>query len=608
MTNTVQPKTPLDLELNLFENSFAEKALDSLPHASDGDPSLALCAADANNVLAGQSASLSLLEKQSGLAPATTDASTGATGESMPPRSSSSGSSNKHNLRILNLPKQVANRLPGLTPPIFYPGERKLPQIYLLPGLSSPGSSNMWSSLLNATNGPDSLGQYGHPGPHLTGMLRKLGLVPTELNLRTGLTPGLTNHASFNFNLGIPSGNTSGQMTPGFLTLIGLANNASLVDNPMLDAHQSFPAQVPANAQHMHPNMGMPLQPADTPYVFSEPAHSAIKAVPEAVVAGQGAKLGATNTDPEQKIGAAENAPETTNMKRLSSSANEEDANTAKKARNDSTSKCKTAKASKTAKSASQDDEKDLAPNETEEEKKRKALERNRVAATKCRQRKKRLLNKMESELEYYSSGFRELSLQVSQLCDQLLSLHGIIACHKDCPTLLRAVGGYQQMQAILAQLEYIALILPNTEANVTSMPSTIPTTLNAVEPPMPQSQPIMGQGARMLPPGGVMHNIQRKPMTVHNADILQSMPSHGAMAPNQQINSDAKENVSLANMAMNKQYPNQYNNANYLKTCNSASDLQAVKINNHGGEMGLQLEASIADIPGQLPIKEENM
>ena len=543
MTNTVQSKTPLDLELNLFENSFAGKALDSLPHGSDGDPSLALCAADANNVLAGQSASLLLLEKQSGLDPATTDVSTGATGESMPSRGSSRDSSNKHNLRILNLPKQVAGRLPGLNPPIFSLEERKLPQIHLLPGLSSPGSSNMWSSLLNATNGPDFLSQYGTPGPLLTGMLGKQGMVPAELNLRTGLAPGLINHASFNFNLGILSGNTSEQMTPSFLNLLGLANNASLVDNPMFDAHQSFAAQVPANAQHMLPNMGMPLPPADTPYVFSEPAHSATKAVPEAVVAGQGAKLGATNTDPEQKICVPENASETTNMKRLSSSANEEDTNTAKKARNDSTSKFKTAKASKTARSASQDDEKDLAPNKTEEDKKRKALERNRVAATKCRQRKKRLLSKMESELEYYSSGFRELSHQVSQLYHQLLSLHGIIACHNDCPTLLRAVGGHQQMQAILAQLEYIALIVPNTEANVTSIPSTIPTTLNAVEPPMPQSQPIMGQGARMLPPGGVMHNIQRKPMTVHNADILQSVPSHGALAPNQQINSDAKVN-----------------------------------------------------------------
>lgn len=568
-------------------------------------------------MLSNQSVPLSLLEKpakehpENGLPMISTNVDVASTAEEQETphttRSLASGGSNKLNLRILNLPNPTNDRLVGLTPPMFSPGGRKLPHIHLLPGLGSPGSSNMWSSLLNVTNGPDSMGQFGHPGyAHLASMLRKLGLIPTELNLRTGLTPGIMNQTGFNFNLGTPGGMPSGQMTPGFQTLLGLANNASMVENGMLESHQPFPApQATSVPPQIHPTMGMPMTTPDHGFA---PQQS--KVIPEPTTANVGAKPKiAPIPENEVKTEVPEQleAPaSTTQAKRpVSPISNEDEGRTTKKFKGPATAKGKAAK--------KVEDKKKPTPEETEEDKRKKALERNRVAATKCRQRKKRLLNKMESELEFYSSGFRELSAQVSQLREQLLSLHGVVSCHKDCPTLLRAVGGYQQMQAILAQSEYVALIAPNTEQNVTSMPSTIPTTLNPIEQPHGS---MLGQSIISAPNGVIGH-----PGPIHNGLNVSTMMASESLPANltndninphsAPMNGVGMNNSGIAtmssnglyDMSMGKTYNNGYSDGTNLKACNSTSDLQSMKFN-QPAENGLRLVVSMADLPGQLPNK----
>ena len=69
----------------------------------------------------------------------------------------------------------------------------------------------------------------------------------------------------------------------------------------------------------------------------------------------------------------------------------------------------------------------------TEEEKRKSFLERNRVAALKCRQRKKQWLENLQAKVEYYSSENDNLNTQVANLCQQVLSLKSILLQHKDC-------------------------------------------------------------------------------------------------------------------------------------------------------------------------------
>lgn len=76
----------------------------------------------------------------------------------------------------------------------------------------------------------------------------------------------------------------------------------------------------------------------------------------------------------------------------------------------------------------------------TDEEKRKSFLERNRVAALKCRQRKKQWLENLQAKVEYFSSENESLNTQVATLREQVLSLKTILLQHKDCP-----LGGISQ-------------------------------------------------------------------------------------------------------------------------------------------------------------------
>ena len=116
--------------------------------------------------------------------------------------------------------------------------------------------------------------------------------------------------------------------------------------------------------------------------------------------------------------------------------------------------------------SQDQDDEEQL--NEhgkkmTDEEKRRNFLERNRyivhklervgayadishrVAALKCRQRKKQWLANLQAKVEMYSAENDTLNSQVQQLHDEIRNLRTLLMGHKDCP-----VGHAQGIGAFL--------------------------------------------------------------------------------------------------------------------------------------------------------------
>jgi len=73
-------------------------------------------------------------------------------------------------------------------------------------------------------------------------------------------------------------------------------------------------------------------------------------------------------------------------------------------------------------------------PKMTDEEKRKNFLERNRVAALKCRQRKKQWLANLQNKVELYSSENDALTTQNSQLREEIVNLKTLLLAHKDCP------------------------------------------------------------------------------------------------------------------------------------------------------------------------------
>ncbi|KAM7204308.1 transcription factor atf1 [Rhypophila sp. PSN 637] len=77
----------------------------------------------------------------------------------------------------------------------------------------------------------------------------------------------------------------------------------------------------------------------------------------------------------------------------------------------------------------------------TDEEKRKNFLERNRVAALKCRQRKKQWLANLQSKVELFSSENDQLTAQISQLREEVVNLKTLLLAHKDCPVTQQQQG-----------------------------------------------------------------------------------------------------------------------------------------------------------------------
>ncbi|KAJ2901478.1 bZIP transcription factor [Zalerion maritima] len=70
----------------------------------------------------------------------------------------------------------------------------------------------------------------------------------------------------------------------------------------------------------------------------------------------------------------------------------------------------------------------------TDEEKRKNFLERNRVAALKCRQRKKQWLANLQNKVELYSQENDQLTAQITALREEIVNLKTLLLAHKDCP------------------------------------------------------------------------------------------------------------------------------------------------------------------------------
>ncbi|KAF3357869.1 hypothetical protein VDGD_08676 [Verticillium dahliae] len=86
----------------------------------------------------------------------------------------------------------------------------------------------------------------------------------------------------------------------------------------------------------------------------------------------------------------------------------------------------------------------------TDEEKRKNFLERNRVAALKCRQRKKQWLANLQTKVEMFSTENDALSTQITQLREEVVNLKTLLLAHKDCPvTQQQGLHGAFMQQAI---------------------------------------------------------------------------------------------------------------------------------------------------------------
>ncbi|KAK9696831.1 hypothetical protein K7432_012261 [Basidiobolus ranarum] len=71
--------------------------------------------------------------------------------------------------------------------------------------------------------------------------------------------------------------------------------------------------------------------------------------------------------------------------------------------------------------------------NDDEEEKRKKFLERNRMAASKCRQKKKMWMKELEVRSEEVTNRNKSLHMLVGQLKEEVMQLKGQLLAHRNC-------------------------------------------------------------------------------------------------------------------------------------------------------------------------------
>ncbi|KAF4446775.1 hypothetical protein F53441_9621 [Fusarium austroafricanum] len=86
----------------------------------------------------------------------------------------------------------------------------------------------------------------------------------------------------------------------------------------------------------------------------------------------------------------------------------------------------------------------------TDEEKRKSFLERNRVAAYKCRQRKKRFLTDLQTKVDLFNTENDALTAQIAHLREETVNLKTLLFAHKDCPvTHQQGLHGASMSQVI---------------------------------------------------------------------------------------------------------------------------------------------------------------
>ncbi|CAO3638417.1 unnamed protein product [Mucor fragilis] len=87
-----------------------------------------------------------------------------------------------------------------------------------------------------------------------------------------------------------------------------------------------------------------------------------------------------------------------------------------------------------------------------DEEKRKNFLERNRIAALKCRQRKKQWLSNLQNRVEYLINDNDQLQMEANALRKEIMDLKTLLVAHKDCPQYNAALMSKNNYANILQQ------------------------------------------------------------------------------------------------------------------------------------------------------------
>ncbi|ODQ76922.1 hypothetical protein BABINDRAFT_10567 [Babjeviella inositovora NRRL Y-12698] len=313
------------------------------------------------------------------------------------------------------------------SPSLLTPGgSRKLPPLVLSPNLQlhpnvPAGGANPWRNFKTDFS-PTGLTQPKNgPSSYFSAMNgTRSGLTPNESNLRTGLTPG-------DMGVQLPGishppliASASGLMTPGLQSLLG-----------------SLPSFTPGgNATNATAGMGM-MGAEMKPEIPVEVKQEGEKRKRE----------GSEETEKERKTSDVE--------------------------------KKRKKKKVKSPEEAIDYDDDEATKGFTEEEKRRHFLERNRLAASKCRARKKEHITKMTQELKFYATECSNLTHQLNMVREQVLNLRSVLFNHKHCPALADSVGGVDGLNALLQATNYAAQLVSNNPIGTNLV-------ANGVQPPPP--------------------------------------------------------------------------------------------------------------------------
>lgn len=418
-----------------------------------------------------------------------------------------------------------APNIPASSPQILTPGGRKLPPLVLSPNVQSSWSSNNFgrTGLTPNESGLRTGLTPGGPGLHALNGIALPGLnTPGSLGF-SGLTPGLSSllgaagvdqHSN---HLGIPGqsnpqqAQTQNQQTQPHPSIshqdVGLIppqpQQAQIQTQPAAAQQQQ---QLNQNVAHsgqnsrnhsLHqspvqqfqtqPQAGVPQQPSaihqsNTQSIIPQPASqstiskTSADASPKVVEPPKrGRKKGSTNKATKVK--------------------NNDDGPKRKKAKTDKTSKANGAAApapapanvedsdpqSDSAKVKDEEGDDNLNDNLTEDEKRKQFLERNRVAASKCRQRKKQLMVKMETDLNFYLNEYNNLTASVDQLKDVSTNLRAFLFNNVNVgqnAQILKSVEGILQ---IINQTNYMSRLRGNAPSDI--IPTVQPINPSLVQP-----------------------------------------------------------------------------------------------------------------------------
>ncbi|KAJ2723114.1 Transcription factor [Coemansia sp. Benny D115] len=312
--------------------------------------------------------------------------------------------------------------------------------------LVSTDMSHVWGpeSLRSGPLSPAMLGApataTAKPAPRIT---PRLGI--TEPMLHTGLTPFISGEVQPTIASGAfgPLKLPSALATPGIQAIIkaaiegqeitatpgGSLKIASAVDSTYKQPHAIPMASIELSAPP-HMIMAQPTASAE-PQIQPEEPSASIRRTPGTDDATQPPPAKRARTAASAKKPAKTKKTAAQKQQQPPKAANGSAAGKTKKAHavNNNRSDSEASDAENNAGNSASND--DSTP--ADDEKRRQFLERNRIAALKCRQRKKKQLKELQDRHDYMSEQNNKLRAEYMQMRERSLHLRALLAAHREC-------------------------------------------------------------------------------------------------------------------------------------------------------------------------------